>query len=141
MIPIDAAILRHIWCYILLQERVTTYELYIFQIFYFINTPSSRNLVYQNNEAQICENLLAAAWRWSVKKVLLKLSQNSQENTCTRVFFNKIAGLRPATLLNKRFWQRCLPVNFENLFLWNTTGGCFWKFKYKLRIKGFSLNA
>ena len=28
------------------------------------------------------------------------------------LFFNKIAGLRPATLLKKRLWHRCFPVNF-----------------------------
>ena len=28
------------------------------------------------------------------------------------LFFNKVAGLRPATLLKKRFWYRCFPVNF-----------------------------
>ena len=36
------------------------------------------------------ENLLlaeAVAQRSSVKKVLLEISQNSQENTCARVFF------------------------------------------------------
>ena len=27
-------------------------------------------------------------------------------------FFNKVAGLRPATLLKKRLWHRCFPVNF-----------------------------
>ena len=39
----------------------------------------------------------------SVKKVFLKISQNSQKNTCVRVsFFNKVAGLRLATLLKKK---------------------------------------
>ena len=28
------------------------------------------------------------------------------------LFLNKVAGLRPATLLKKRFWHRCFPVNF-----------------------------
>ena len=28
------------------------------------------------------------------------------------VFFNKVAGLRPATLLKKRLWRRCFPANF-----------------------------
>ena len=32
--------------------------------------------------------------------------QNSQENTCARDFFNKVAGLRPATLLKKRLWPQ-----------------------------------
>ena len=38
--------------------------------------------------------------RCSAKKVLLKISQNSQENTCARVsFLIKLQALRPATLL------------------------------------------
>ena len=37
------------------------------------------------------------------KKVLLEISQNSQENT---------RDLRPATLLKKRLWHRCFLVNF-----------------------------
>ena len=37
-----------------------------------------------------------------LKKVFWKISQNSQENTCARVsFFNKVAGLKPATLLKR----------------------------------------
>ena len=27
--------------------------------------------------------------------------------------FNKVAGLRPVTLLKKRLWHRCFPVNFS----------------------------
>ena len=46
--------------------------------------------------------------RCSVKKVFLKVSQNLQESFCARVSF-----LRPATLLKKRPWYRCFPVNFE----------------------------
>ena len=58
------------------------------------------------------------------KKVFLRISQNSQENTCARV-----SGLRPATLLKKRLWHRCFPANFVKLsrtpFLQNTSGGWF----------------
>ena len=55
----------------------------------------------------------AAAWRCSVKKVFLEVSQNSQENTCARVsFFDKLADLRPAILLINRLWRRFFPVNF-----------------------------
>ena len=35
--------------------------------------------------------------------VFLKISQNSQKNTCVKVSCNKVAGLR----------HRCFPVNFE----------------------------
>ena len=37
----------------------------------------------------------AVAWRCFVRKVFLKISQNSQENICAGdSFFNKVAGLR-----------------------------------------------
>ena len=34
------------------------------------------------------------------------------KHLCQSLFFNKVAGLRPATLLKKRLWHRCFPVNF-----------------------------
>ena len=34
----------------------------------------------------------AVTQRCSVKKVFLEISQNSHENTCDSVFFNKVAG-------------------------------------------------
>ena len=30
--------------------------------------------------------------------------------------FNKVVGLRPATLLKNRLWDRCFPVNFAKIF-------------------------
>ena len=54
----------------------------------------------------------AVVRRCSVNEVFLEISQNSQENTCARVFFNKVAGLTPATLFKKTLWYRCFPVNF-----------------------------
>ena len=53
----------------------------------------------------------AVAQRSSVKKVFLEISQNSQENTCARVLFS-IKLRPPATLLKKRLWHRCFPLNF-----------------------------
>ena len=55
----------------------------------------------------------AVTQKCSVKQVLLETSQNSRENTCARFsFFNKVAGLRSATLLKKRLWHGCFPVTF-----------------------------
>ena len=47
-----------------------------------------------------------------IKKVFLRNSQNSQENICARVFFKKVKGVRPGTLLKNKLWHRCFPVNF-----------------------------
>ena len=42
----------------------------------------------------------AVAQRCSVKKVFLRISQNSQEKNCPRVYvFNKVPVLKPTTLL------------------------------------------
>ena len=46
------------------------------------------------------------------KNGVLKNPQNLQENAYARVFLNKVADLRPATLLKNRLWHRCFPVNF-----------------------------
>ena len=96
---------------------------------YEIGTHGSNGLIRSRSSHQRC----------CIKKFVLKNSQNSQENTCARVSFlmklqafgvvkkfakitgyhirqslfsNKIAGLRPATLLKKRLWQSCFPVTF-----------------------------
>ena len=51
-------------------------------------------------------------------EVFLKISQNSQENTCVRVTFlvNLQASClqRPATLLKTRLWHRCSCFTFVN---------------------------
>ena len=56
-------------------------------------------------------------WRRSMfyKKVLLKVSQNSQGNTCTRL------------------WHRCFAVSFEKTFFLKNTSGCYFYTFYMLK--------
>ena len=65
-------------------------------------------------------------------RLFLKISQNSQESTCVGVSFHKVAGLRPATLLKKRFRHGCFPEYFVNfsrtMFLQNTSSDYFYFF-------------
>ena len=65
--------------------------------------------------------------RCSIKKGVLKnFTKFTGNHMCQNLFFNKVADLRPATLLKKRLWHRCFPVNFvkfsRTLFLQNTSG-------------------
>ena len=46
------------------------------------------------------------------KGVLRNFVKFTGKHLCQSLFFNKVAGLRPTTLLKKRPWHRCLPVNF-----------------------------
>ena len=67
----------------------------------------------------------AVAGRCSVKKVFLKISQKfTGKHLCQRIWSTAdlvtFTEKRPATLLKKRLWHRCFPVNFakflRNLF-------------------------
>ena len=50
------------------------------------------------------------------------------KHLCQSFFFNKVAGLSPATLLKKRLWHIFSRIVkfLKTLFLQNTSGGCFW---------------
>ena len=54
----------------------------------------------------------AVSRRCSIKKVFLEILQNSQENTCVRVSFLIKLQAWPATLLKKKLWHKCFPVNY-----------------------------
>ena len=63
--------------------------------------------------------------RCSLRKgVLRNFTKSTRKHLCQSLFFNKVPGLRPATLLKKMPWHRCFPVNFEKFlrttFLQNT---------------------
>ena len=54
--------------------------------------------------------------RCSKKKDVLKnFTEFTGNHLCQGLFFNKIAGLTPATLPKKRLWHRCCPVNFAKV--------------------------
>ena len=46
------------------------------------------------------------------KGVLKNFAKFTGKHLWQSLFFNKVAGLRPATLWEKRLWHRCFPVNF-----------------------------
>ena len=46
------------------------------------------------------------------KNVLRNFAKFTGKHLCQSLFFNKIAGLRSATLLKKRLWHRYFPMNF-----------------------------
>ena len=46
------------------------------------------------------------------KGVLRNFAKCTGKHLCQSFFFNKTAGLQPATSLKKKLWHRCFPVNF-----------------------------
>ena len=62
------------------------------------------------------------------KGVLRSFAKPAGIHLCQSFFFNRVAGLRPPTLLKNRLWHRCFPVNCAKFlrtpFLHNASGGC-----------------
>ena len=72
--------------------------------------------------------------------MFLKISKHSQENTCGIIFFNKVKGLRSATLQKQRFRHSYFLVNFEKK-IWITfyrtpLGNAFCNFKLNNKNTG-----
>ena len=72
---------------------------------------------------------------FSVRKGVLKnFTKFMGKHLCLVLFFNKVAGLRPAAVLKNRLWHRCFPVNFVKFlrtpFLQNNSGRLLLKFEF-----------
>ena len=70
------------------------------------------------------------------KGVLRNFAKFTGKTLCHNLFLNKVAGLRPATLLKRRLWHRRFPV--KNTFFTEhlrTTASADWKVKCTLLLK------
>ena len=71
----------------------------------------------------------------SIKKVILKISQILQENTCVGASYNLLLAwsLKPATLIELRLRHSFFPVNFaklsRKLFYRTSPSDCFCKYQ------------
>ena len=82
--------------------------------------------------------------RCSIQKgVLRNLTKFTWKHLCQSLVFNKVAGLRPATLLKKRLWHRCFYCEFceisRNTFftehIWTTSSRLWRKFLERTAIQ------
>ena len=48
------------------------------------------------------------------KGVFENFAKFTGKHLCQSLFFNKVAVPKPATLLKKRLWHMCFPVNLRN---------------------------
>ena len=67
--------------------------------------------IYEN----ICRMLLYRSSHLEVfckKAVARNFAKFTGKYLCQSFFFNKVASLRPATLLKKSLWHKCFPLNF-----------------------------
>ena len=108
-----------------LQHRCFSVELFLFSLFliYFCAIV----VVFTVYETF---NFILLFDRCTVKKGVLRNFAKSTENRLRQsLFFNKVTGLGPVTLLKKRLWHRCFPLNFTRFlrtrFLQNTSGRLF----------------
>ena len=69
--------------------------------------------------------------------VLKNFTKSTGKHLCQSLFFNEVEGLTPATLLKKRFWHICFPVNFVKFLSTLFLLGYLWRLllKWGLDIK------
>ena len=94
-------------------------------------------IILQNNSKSLFSNdkqmpheiLFSLLQKQSSGRVLRDFAKFTGKHLRQSFFFNKVAGLRPTTLLKKSLWRRCFPVNFAKFlrtpFTQNTSDGCF----------------
>ena len=75
------------------------------------------------------------------KGVLRNFAKFKGKLLCQSLFFNKVAGVRPAILFKKRLWHRCFPLNFAK-FLRTPffTEHLQWLLLFRQRQKSFLYN-
>ena len=49
------------------------------------------------------------------KGALKNVAKFTEKHLCQSLFFNKVAGLRPAAFLKKKLWHRCFPGILQHL--------------------------
>ena len=80
-------------------------------------------LILQINAAGYRSSHQRCSMKKGVPRKFVKLTGKHQ---CQCLFFNKVADLRPGTLLKNKLWHGCFPVSFTNFlgipFLQNTSG-------------------
>ena len=79
-------------------------------------------------------------WCFVRKGILRNFTKFTGKHLCQGLFFNIVVGPRPATLLKKRLWHKCFPVDFVKFprtsFLQNTSGDCFCRsLRYEIILK------
>ena len=91
----------------LLFYRITTMLLHNL----YVLSTTSRNFVYNIQARTLSNNLRSCHQRCSVRqRVLRNFEKFTGKPLCQSLFLIKLQ--RPATLLKKRLWHRCFPVNF-----------------------------
>ena len=77
-------------------------------------------LIFRSNRSQIIFKILFSKQVFQKqppemlckKGLLINFTEFTGKNRCQGLFLNKVADLRPATILRKRLWHRCFPMNF-----------------------------
>ena len=90
---------------VLKKDLIKGTFLYLMQFQRLLNFAQMRYFLSVNNRSS-CPEVFCE------KGVLTNFAKFTGKHLCQSLFFNKVAGLRRATLLKKRLWQGYFPVSF-----------------------------
>ena len=99
------------WNDIITFERIPLYSKVIAQFFSSLRCTAYVKFLMITNK-NFARNRSSRPEVFCKKGVFRNFAKFTGKHLCQKLFFNKVAGLRPATLLKKSLWHRCFPVNF-----------------------------
>ena len=85
----------------------------------------------------------AVVRRCAIKKgVLINFGKFTGKHLWRSLFFNKVVGIRPATLFKKRLWHKCFPMSFAKFLRTPfVTEDFWWLVQTTVNISVFSANS
>ena len=85
---------------------------------FLVKFQAERLLLTRDLQKTVCISFKSILWQVFYKIDVLRIYTTfTGKNLRPTVFFNKVAGLKAATLLKKWFRHRCFPVNSIDVFL------------------------
>ena len=126
-IIIWSSTMRLFWCCarfdLMVSDFLKTFFIYLgFRLFFVLYISAQRYLSLWTVIAAFRSSRLDV---FCTKCVLINYAKFTGKHLCQSLFLNKVQA-PPATLLKKRLWYRCFPVNFakfvETTFLQDTSG-------------------
>ena len=96
-------------------KKIENLQKWVLRFLYNNYQLSNEELLDKASSSTINVNISSRPEVFCKKGVLRNFAKFTGKHRCQSIFFNKGAGLSPATLLKKRLWHRCFPVNLAKL--------------------------
>ena len=138
-------------CKSVIKNKLKFSKLCLFEKFYVLKSLNDPNLLNKKTEfantsphqSKLLLLIIKSSHQRSSMKdgALRNFAKLKEKHLCQSLNFNKVAGLRSGTLLKKRNWHRCFPLNFAKILRRKKVVKSFKRNRYREREVKSDLNS